>query len=306
MKNRLDTHLESFRKKELRTLSRFISAAENQDPEMLAVMKGLHRESQSPVIGFTGPPGAGKSSICNAYVAYLRKMDQSVAVIAVDPMSPFTGGALLGDRIRLQDHFNDPKVFIRSLSTRGKLGGLSLAARQVIHLCLFFGFDRCLIETVGVGQNEVDIRSMADLTVVVLVPEWGDSVQALKAGLLEIGDIFLVHKADREGAERVTSELRGMLEIQGRGECVILESSIQNRDSLEAVFEACEEFLTKNSERIKKRRLSWAKLTAEELMDSYLRRECREWMKSVAIPEENPYAFMEKFLKRYPPGKFFL
>ena len=162
--------LAAFRKKEVRALSRFISRAEDRDPTLYPVLAELFSETgKANVIGITGPPGAGKSSLVNAFVKFAREEKKSVAVIAVDPVSPFTGGALLGDRIRLLDHFNDPNVYIRSLSTRGKLGGLSLATREVVHLADAYGFDYVLIETVGVGQSEVDIRNLADLTLVVQI-----------------------------------------------------------------------------------------------------------------------------------------
>ncbi len=165
------------------------------------------------VIGFTGAPGTGKSSLVDALVASLRKLDRSVAVIATDPNSPFTGGAILGDRIRMQRHALDPKVFIRSMGARGHLGGLSLAARESIRLLGAFGFDPVILETVGVGQSELEVAAIADTTVVVLTPNLGDGVQMIKAGILEIADIFVVNKADLEGHHRAVTELRSMLSL---------------------------------------------------------------------------------------------
>ena len=157
-------------------------------------------ENPIQVLGITGAPGVGKSTTVDAIVKYLRKKDLSVAVLAVDPSSPISGGALLGDRIRLSDHFTDPKVFIRSIATRGHLGGLFSTINQVLNLIQLANFDFIIIETVGVGQSEVEIMRVADTVCVVLAPGMGDGIQAAKAGLLEIGDIYLVNKSDREGA----------------------------------------------------------------------------------------------------------
>ena len=163
--------------------------------------------------GFTGAPGTGKSTLVDGVVSLLRKRESSVAVVATDPNSPFTGGAILGDRIRMQRHALDPKVFIRSMGARGHLGGLSLATREAIRLLGAFGFDEVLLETVGVGQSELEVAAVADTTVVVLTPNLGDSVQMIKAGILEIADIFVVNKADIEGYTRVMAELRAMLSL---------------------------------------------------------------------------------------------
>ena len=165
------------------------------------------------MVGFTGAPGTGKSTLVDALVALLRRRDSSVAVLATDPNSPFTGGAILGDRIRMQRHALDPKVFIRSMGARGHLGGLSLATREAIRLLGAFGFDEVILETVGVGQSELEIAAVADTTVVVLTPNLGDGVQMIKAGILEIADIFVVNKADLDGHSRVVTELRSMLSL---------------------------------------------------------------------------------------------
>jgi LAO/AO transport system kinase len=169
------------------------------------------------VVGFTGSPGTGKSTLVDGLVAWLRKQDRSVAVLATDPNSPFTGGAILGDRIRMQRHAMDPKVFIRSMGARGHLGGLSLATREAIRLLGAFGFDQVIVETVGVGQSELEVAAVADTTVVVLTPNLGDGVQMIKAGILEIADIFVVNKADLEGHSRVVTELRSMLSLAPKG-----------------------------------------------------------------------------------------
>ena len=214
-----DTELaKRFRAGDIRALARAISLVERRDPSVRALEaapQGKGRGAQ--VVGFTGAPGTGKSTLVDALVALLRRKGRSVAVIATDPNSPFTGGAILGDRIRMQRHALDPKVFIRSMGARGHLGGLSLAAREAIRLLGAFGFDEVILETVGVGQSELEVAAVADTTVVVLTPNLGDGVQMIKAGILEIADIFVVNKADLEGQQRVVLELRGMLSLNTPG-----------------------------------------------------------------------------------------
>jgi len=190
-------------------LARLITRVENRMPGVTEIMRSVQpRLGRAHVLGVTGPPGAGKSTLVDRLTARLRAERSSVGVIAVDPSSPFTGGAVLGDRIRMQAHTLDPDVFIRSMATRGSLGGLAAATGDVIKLMDAFGFPWVLIETVGVGQTELDIIRQADTTVVTLVPESGDSVQAMKAGLMEVADIFVVNKADRDGAHALMAELR--------------------------------------------------------------------------------------------------
>jgi LAO/AO transport system kinase len=173
------------------------------------IMRAVHpRTGRAYVLGITGPPGAGKSTLVDRVTARLRAEKQAVGVIAVDPSSPFTGGAVLGDRIRMQTHTLDPDVFIRSMATRGSLGGLARATGDVIKLMDAFGFPWIIVETVGVGQTELDIIRQVDTTVVALVPESGDSIQAMKAGLMEVADVFVVNKADRDGAHALMAELR--------------------------------------------------------------------------------------------------
>jgi LAO/AO transport system kinase len=190
-------------------LARLITRVENRMPGLAEIMRSVQpRLGRAHVLGVTGPPGAGKSTLVDRLTARLRAEGAGVGVIAVDPSSPFTGGAVLGDRIRMQAHTLDPEVFIRSMATRGSLGGLAAATGDIIKLMDAFGFPWVLIETVGVGQTELDIIRQADTTVVALVPESGDSVQAMKAGLMEVADIFVVNKADRDGAHALMGELR--------------------------------------------------------------------------------------------------
>ena len=197
-------------------LARAVSMVENQRDGFEQLLSTLHpRVGRARRIGITGPPGAGKSTLTTQLVSAYRTAGMRVGVIAVDPTSPFTGGALLGDRVRMESVALDPGVYIRSLATRGSLGGISSATRSVADVLDAFGFDRIIIETVGVGQSELEVARTADTTVVMLVPESGDSIQALKAGLMEIADIFVVNKADRPGAERVRNDIELMLGMRG-------------------------------------------------------------------------------------------
>ena len=190
-------------------LARLITHVENRTAAVRTIMKAVHgRRRGGYVVGVTGPPGAGKSTVVDRLTAHLRAAGDTVGIVAVDPSSPFTGGAVLGDRIRMQAHALDPGVFIRSMATRGSLGGLARATGEVIKLLAAFGHDWVLVETVGVGQTELDIMKLADTTVVVLVPESGDAIQTMKAGLMEAADLFVVNKADRAGAPALMAELK--------------------------------------------------------------------------------------------------
>jgi LAO/AO transport system kinase len=200
---------------EHRALARVISLVENEMPEKEEILSQIYqRTGRSYILGVTGSPGAGKSSLTDRLVGPLRKRDQTVGIVAVDPTSPFTGGAILGDRIRMNEHALDKGVFIRSMGTRGSLGGLAKTTKEVVKVMDAFGMDWVIIETVGVGQAELDIMYIADTTVVVLTPGAGDSIQAMKAGIMEIADVFAVNKADLPGSDRVASEVEMMLDLQ--------------------------------------------------------------------------------------------
>jgi LAO/AO transport system kinase len=201
-----------------RAIARAISLIENEDPESTALMRAIFAKTgRAYLVGVTGPPGAGKSTLVDRLTAEIRSSGTTVGVIAVDPTSPFSGGAVLGDRVRMQAHAADEGVFIRSMATRGHLGGLARATGDAALVLDAAGRDIILIETVGVGQDEVDIIRTADVSIVTLVPGTGDEVQALKAGVMEIADIFVVNKADREGADRLVSSVQANLALQTYG-----------------------------------------------------------------------------------------
>jgi len=211
--------LAAARKGQPRALARLISLIENGSPQLREVMKLVAPHTGGArVIGLTGAPGVGKSTLTGALVRSYRSQELRVGVLAVDPTSPFTGGALLGDRVRMQDHATDHGVFIRSMATRGHLGGLSAAVPQALRILDASGFDVIMIETVGVGQAEVEVASLADSTLVIVAPGMGDSVQAAKAGILEIADIFVVNKGDRPGAQETIRDLRTMVAMAVYGD----------------------------------------------------------------------------------------
>jgi len=214
---RLDAVLDGLARGDTAALARAISLVENQRDGFERVLAALHRKigkGSTHRIGITGPPGAGKSTLTEQLVRAYRERGLKVAVIAVDPTSPFTGGALLGDRIRMESVSLDPGVFIRSMATRGAQGGLATTTEEVADVLEAFGFDRILIETVGVGQTELDVAATAETTVLVLVPESGDGIQTLKAGVMEIAELFVINKSDRPGAEKLRQEIEVMLGIR--------------------------------------------------------------------------------------------
>jgi LAO/AO transport system kinase len=226
------------------SLSRLITLVETDSPEVPQIMKMiLPRTGRAYSIGITGPPGSGKSTLVDKLTAIARCKGLSVGIIAVDPTSPFSGGAVLGDRIRMQQHYLDEGVFIRSMATRGCLGGLPRAARAVIKLLDAFGKDLIIVETVGVGQTELDIMKMVDTTVVVLFPGGGDAIQTMKAGLMEIANIFVVNKADRPGADQLVMELEAMLSLNPKNsywQVPVLATQAVNNVGIEELYQEIE------------------------------------------------------------------
>src|ERR1700744_3646145 len=204
-----------FSSNDFRSVARALTIIENDLEGAELLLKDLHFAKNVPIIGITGPPGAGKSTLVNSLISDLLNKGNKIAVLAIDPTSPFNLGSLLGDRIRMATHFNHPDVFIRSLATRGSLGGLSAKTIEMSDVLRAAGFDYVLIETVGVGQSEVEIAGLADITFVVLVPEGGDEIQNIKSGLMEIADAFIVNKADRDGADQFANNLKKMVQQKG-------------------------------------------------------------------------------------------
>ena len=255
--------VEAARKGAPRAVARLISLVEDDNPALRDIMAALAPYTgNAHILGITGSPGVGKSTSTNALVTALRKQGKRVGVLAVDPSSPFSGGALLGDRVRMQDHALDPEVYIRSLASRGHLGGLSAATPQAMRVLDAAGCDVILVETVGVGQSEVEIVGMADTTLVLLAPGMGDGIQAAKAGILEIGDVFVVNKADREGADATVRDIRHMISLGDRKEPnlwrpPVLKTIADRMQGVEEVLEGIEKhfaWMTEHGELERRRR----------------------------------------------------
>ncbi|TPG19296.1 methylmalonyl Co-A mutase-associated GTPase MeaB [Pedococcus bigeumensis] len=236
--------VESARAGSPRAVARLISLVEDGHPALREVMAALAPHTgRAHIIGITGSPGVGKSTSTNALVGALRKQGKRIGILAVDPSSPFSGGALLGDRVRMQDHALDPDVYIRSMASRGHLGGLSWTTPQALRVLDAAGCDVILVETVGVGQSEVEVAGLADTTIVLLAPGMGDGIQAAKAGILEIGDLFVVNKADRDGADATVRDIRHMISLGDRTEPnlwrpPVLKTVAQQGQGIDEVIEA--------------------------------------------------------------------
>ncbi len=288
---------------------------ENGTPEAITLLKALFPHSgRARVIGLTGAPGAGKSTLVDQLAREYRKQQRTIGIVAVDPSSPYTGGAILGDRIRMQSHHADPGIFIRSMATRGFLGGLARTTTDVATVLDAGGKDTILIETVGVGQDEVDIVRLADVTVVILVPGMGDDVQTIKAGIMEIADIFVINKSDREGADRVEREVRAMQTLALRHSqwtppiIKTVASEGKGIGELVETIAGYEDYLRKNNLLLKKKISSWQERLVEMLRDALLQRLLREQMKEgeiarlaaeIAEHKRDPYTLVEEIVESF-------
>jgi LAO/AO transport system kinase len=297
---------------DIRALSRAISAVEDHTPESTALLKALFPHSGNALLlGLTGAPGSGKSTLVDQIARVYRKQDKTVGIVAVDPTSPFSGGAILGDRIRMQFHHADPGIYIRSMATRGSLGGLASTTADVATVLDASGRNVVMIETVGVGQDEVDIVRLADVTIVVLVPGMGDDVQTIKAGIMEIADIFVINKADREGADRVEREIRAMQSLAIRKDHwtpPIVKTVASAGTGIEELVEAIEKYrayLAQN-DRVRSQRIeNWRGRIAGMLRDALFERvvaqylsegEAARYAAEVAEHKRDPYSLVEEIV----------
>ena len=289
-----------------RAVARAATLIENRHPSAADFLRSLfHRTGKAITVGITGPPGAGKSTLIEKLTRHYRSQGKTVAIVAVDPSSPFTGGAILGDRIRMVDHHADTGVFIRSMATRGHLGGLAAATTDLTILLDAAGFDLILVETVGVGQDEIEIAAVADVTALVLVPGLGDDVQAIKAGIMEIADVYILNKADHPGIERLEREIGALLSLAPRGDGwippVVSCVATEGRGIAEAV-EAVERFAASG---VPARRAAehWAvrltQMYRDRLADRLEVQSVRAAAERVALRAEDPYTVVEKWLNEH-------
>jgi len=318
MADHISTWVERIRHGDVRALARAISAIEDSRPEAQPLLKALFPFSgRAQVIGLTGAPGSGKSTLVDQLAREYRKHRRTVGIIAVDPTSPYTGGAILGDRIRMQAHHADTGIYIRSMATRGFLGGLARTTTDVATLLDASGKDLVLIETVGVGQDEVDIVRLADITVVILVPGMGDDVQTIKAGIMEIADIFVINKSDREGADRVEREIRAMQTLAPRRDRwtppVVKTVATEGKGvpELAGAIAGYQQFLEQQNLLLKKKISNWRERLVEMLREALVDRLLNERLPQdevarlaaeIAEHRRDPYSLVEEIVGGFACG----
>jgi GTPase len=308
-----DNLLEDFFKGDTRALWRIITRVENRSPDSLVLLQQLFPHTgNSRVIGVTGSPGSGKSTLVDRLATAYRQNHKTIAIVAVDPSSPFTGGAILGDRIRMQTHGIDPGIYIRSMATRGHLGGLATATTDVVSVLDAAGKNPIIVETVGVGQDEVDIVKLADISIVVLVPGMGDDVQALKAGIMEIGDIFVINKCDRPGVDKMERAVLAVLSLAHRPDGwqppVLRTVATEGRgiDELVESIEVCHTFFQNSASRAEKKREAAKQrlitLLEERLLTTAIERvfpdsELNKVVGQIADRFQDPYSIVDEIVR---------
>ncbi|HKD01716.1 MAG TPA: methylmalonyl Co-A mutase-associated GTPase MeaB [Terriglobales bacterium] len=312
MNHKLQPWIEQMRAGDARALARAISTVENRNPGWSDLLKELFPLSgRARILGLTGSPGAGKSTLVDQLARHYRKENKTVGIVAVDPTSPYSGGAILGDRIRMQDHFSDPGIYIRSMATRGWLGGLARSTADVTTVLDASGRDLIMIETVGVGQDEVEIVRLADITIVILVPGMGDDVQTIKAGIMEIADIFVINKSDREGAERVEREIRALQTLAVRKDHwtpPIVKTVASQGLGIQELARAIGDYeahLKKENLVLKRNIENWQERLVEMLRDALLDKAREEmtdgkaarYAEEVAAHKRDPYTLVEEIVK---------
>jgi LAO/AO transport system kinase len=305
--------LDNFFKGDIRALSRIITLIENRSAESLELMQRLFpKAGNAQVIGMTGSPGSGKSTLVDRLATAYRKNGNTLAIIAVDPSSPFTGGAILGDRIRMQTPGTDPGVYIRSMATRGHLGGLATATADVVTVLDAAGRNPILVETVGVGQDEIDIVKLADISLVVLVPGMGDDIQALKAGIMEIGDIFVINKCDRPGVEKMERAILAMLSLAHRPDGwqpLVIKTVATEGQGIDEVIESiqqCQTFFQSSQARLEKKkdaaRQRLITLLQERLLQATVQQVLPDGkldgvVEQIANRQQDPYSLVDEIIR---------